>query len=216
MIALFILFACTSNVVVQGQSPCSISGVNFYPQTAYAGQTVTVVSQVIFMCGPSYNNVWKVRVDLSNSAHNITSTNSVQYVYASYANTRINVTDTFTAPQKKGVLTLAVNVYVMAQSSSKIFASWSSALAIQVRPVAVTYTTTTSRVPSTTTPSSTTVTLSTNSTTASGFSLSTDQAYMILAIVFSVLFVVVVMVRLKQTLRGKTWDNIDSLGPGPT
>jgi len=216
MIALFILYACTSNVVVQAQSPCSISGVDFYPQTAYPGQTVNVISQVIFSCGPGYNTVWKVRVDFSNSEYNITSTNSVQHVYASYANTRINVTDTFTAPQKTGALTLDASVYVMSQSSGKIFASWASVLEIQVQPVAVATTTSSTRVPNTTTRAPTPVTLTTNSTTtATAFFLSTDQVYMILAVVLSVLFIAVVVVRLRQTLRGKTRDNIDSSGPGP-
>lgn len=223
MTALFILFIFTSNVPVQAQTPCSISNVNFYPQTAYAGQLVGIISQVIFTCGPSYNNVWRVRVDLSNSTSNIASTNSVQHVYAGYTNTAINVTDTFTAPQKEGLLRLNVHAYIMAQSSNKIFASWSSTLEIQVQPVAVAYTTTTSTPVlattvqlATTARPATTVSLTTSSTTPSGFSLSTDQVYMLLAIVFSVLLVVAVMVRLKQRLRKNTRDDFGSLGTGPT
>ena len=217
MIALIILCVFVSNVSVQAQTPCSISGVNFYPRSAYAGQITSVVSQVIFTCGPSYNYVWKVEVDLFNSAHNITSTNSVQSIYASYTNTVINVTNTFMAPPEKGLLSLDVHAYIIAQSSSKIFASWSSTLTIQVQPVAATYTTTTSSpVPATTTQSATTVTFTTNPTTQTGFSLSTDQIYMILTGVLSVLFVIVVAVRLKQTLRKNTRDYIDDLEPGPT
>jgi len=203
MIALIILCFFASNVSVQAQNPCSISRVNFYPQTAYAGQMVTVTSQVIFTCGPSYNYVWKVRVDLSNSAYNITSTNSVQSVYASYANTAINVTDSFVAPPTGGLLSLDVHAYIMAQSSGKIFASWSSTLEIQVHSIAVYTTTTSTPVPITTTQAATTVALTTYSMTQSGFSLSTDQIYLISTIVLSVLFVIVVAFRLRQTLRKK-------------
>lgn len=216
MIALIILCIFASDVPVQAQTPCSISRVNFYPQTAYAGQMVSIISQVIFTCGPSYNYVWKVQVYVSNSAYNITSTNSVQSVYASYANTAINVTDSFTAPPKEGLLSLDVHAYIMTQSGSKIFASWSSTLKIQVQPVAATYTTTTSTpVPITTTQPVTRVTLTTSPTTQSGFSLSTGQIYMILTIVLSVLFIIAVAVRIKQTLRKDT-RSYDSLEPGPT
>jgi hypothetical protein len=204
MIALIILCIFTSDMSVQAQTPCSISKVNFYPQTAYAGQTVSVISQVIFTCGPSYDYVWKVRVDIFNSAYNITSTSSVQSVYASYKNTAINVTNTFTAPPKKGLLNLGAHAYIIAQSSGNIFASWSSTLKIQVQTVAAAYTTTTSTpLPITTTGAAKTVTLTTIPTTSSGSSVSTDQIYMILAIVLSILFVVAVTVRLKQTLRKK-------------
>jgi len=217
MFALIILCIFVSKMSVEAQSPCSISGVNFYPRPAYAGQMTSVVSRVIFTCGPSYNYVWKVEVNLFNSAYNITSTNSVQSVYASYTNTVINVTNTFRAPPEKGLLSLDVHAYIIPQSSTKIFASWSSTLTIQVQPVAATITTTTSSsVPTTTTQPTTTVTYTTNSTTQSGFTLSTDQIYMILTVVLSVLFVIVVAVRLKQTLRKNTRDYIDDLEPGPT
>jgi len=217
MIALSLLFIFTNNVAVHGQSPCSISEVKFYPRTAYAGQTTNIISKVIFICGPSYNNVWQVRVDLHNSVNNIKTTSSVQYVYASYANTAINVTDTFTAPQKAGVLILGVNAYIIEQYSGKIFASWSSMLTIQVQQGTVTYTTTTSTsVPRTTLQPSTTVTLTTNSTIAGGFSLSVNQLYLILAVVFSLLFVVVVAVRLNQRLRKKTQADLNTYRRGPT
>ena len=215
MIALLILCVSTSYMSAQAQTPCSISEVNFYPKTAYTGQTVSIISQVIFTCGPSYDYVWKVRVDLFNSAYNITSTNSVQSVYASYKNTAINVTNTFRAPQRKGLLSLDVHAYIMAQSSGKIFASWSSTLKIQVQSVAAYTTTTSTPLPITTTPSATKVTLTTSPTTKSGFSLSTGQTYMILTMVFSILFVIVVTVRVKQTLRKNT-DYRDNLKHGPT
>jgi len=217
MIALSLLFIFTNNVAVHGLSPCSISEVKFYPQTAYAGKATSIISKVIFICGPSYNNVWQVRVDLHNSANNIKTTNSVQYVYASYANTAINVTDTFTAPQKTGVLILWVNAYIIGQYSGKIFASWSSTLTIQVQPGTVTYTTTTSTsVSRTTSQSSTIATLSTNSTIASGFTLSMDRLYLILTVVFSLLFIVVVAVRLNQRLRKKTQADLNTHRRGAT
>jgi len=217
MAALFILLVvATSSADVQAQSPCSISGVNFYPQPAYAGQTVSITTQVTFICGPSYENVWKVRIDISNTALGITSTNSTQYVYASYANTRTNVTNIFTAPQKDGELTLGVTAYVIAQSNGKVYASTSSALTIHVLPVAVTYTTTTQAHPPSTTMQASTSALTTSSITESGFSLSTDQIYMILALVLTVFFIVAVATRLRKTLRDKPSDRIGTIGPGPT
>jgi len=161
--------------------------------------------------------VWKVRIDISNTALGIASTNSTQYVYASYANTRTNVTNIFTAPQKDGELTLGVTAYVIAQSNGKVYASTSSALTIHVLPIAATYTTTTkAHPPSTTIQESTTATLTTSSITEGGFSLSTDQIYMILALVLTVLFIVAVATRLRKTLRDKTSISIDTMGPGPT
>ena len=216
IIALITLFIFTSTVAVQAPTPCSISAVNFYPQTAYAGQTATVISQVIFTCGPSYNNVWKVRVQLSNSQYNITSTSTVQSIYAGYTNTAINITNTFKAPTKAGLLSLNVNAYVMEQSSSAVFASWSSTLKIQVQAIAPTVTASTSTpLPSTTTPAYSTVTLATLAT-QSGFSLSTDEIYTIIAIVLVALFVIVVTVRLKQTLRKYTHDSTDDPKLAPT
>jgi len=216
LITVLCIFA--SNVSVQAQTPCSISRVNFYPETAYAGQTVSIISQVIFTCGPSYNYVWKVQVDLSNSAYNITSTNSVQSVYASYSNTAINVANSFIAPSTGGLLSLDVHAYIMAQSTGQIFASWSSTLEIQVHSVTTAYTTTISKhAPITTTQPATTVALTTYSMTQSGFSLSTDQIYLISIVVLSVLFVIVAAFRLRQTLRKNTPKYDDHrLGPGPT
>ena len=215
MTALFImLLTTTGTAVVCAQSPCSISAVGFYPQTAIAGQTVNITSQVTFICGPSYENVWKVRVDISNTEYNIASTNSTQYVYASYAHTQTNVTNIFMAPQKKGDLNLLVNVYVIAQSSGKVYASTSSALTVQVQPGAVTNTTTTStRASSTTTQTSATSTLTTYSITESGFPLSTDQIYILFAVLLSVLFIVVVVVRLKRTIRGRAQDSTGTIDP---
>jgi len=209
IIALITLCIFTNTVAVQAPTPCSISAVNFYPQTAYEGQTASVTSQVVFTCGPSYNNVWKVRVQISNFQYNITSTSTVQSIYAGYTNTAVNVTNTFKVPMKAGPLSLGVNVYVMEQSSSTIFASWSSTLKIQVQAIAPTVTTSTSApLPSTTAPAYTTVTLATLAT-QSGFSLSTDEIYTIIAIVLVALFVIVVIIRLKQTLRKYTHDSRD-------
>jgi len=219
MIALLVLLAITtSNASVYAQSPCSISGVNFYPQTAYTGQTVSITTQVAFICGPSYENVWRVRVDISNSTYNIASTNSTQYVYASYANTRTNVTNTFTAPQKNGALSLVVTSYIIAQSSGKMVASSSSALNIQVQPSTVTYTTSTSTQTQsiTTSQPSTTFSLTTNSTTESGFSISTDQIFTILAVVLIILFIAVAASRFKRMIRGTGPDNVGTMGPAPT
>ena len=215
MIALLILSTVVGSTVgVHAQSPCSISGVDFYPQLAYTGHLVSVTTQVTFICGPSYENVWRVRVDISNSAYNIIATNSTQYVYASYANTRTNVTNTFTAPPKKGALTLDVTAYIIAQSSGKVVASSSSALNIQVQPSTVTYTTTTpTHIQSTTIMQPpTTFTLTTYSITGSGFPLSTDQIFAILAVVLTVLFVTVAVSRFKRTL-GKDLDNESTTGP---
>ena len=94
MVALFLLLAFGQSVAVHAQTACSIFEVTFYPQTAYPGQMTNIVTQVKFTCGPAYDNVWKVRVDLSNSANSISSSNSVQYIYASYADTLVNVTNT--------------------------------------------------------------------------------------------------------------------------
>jgi len=218
MIALLILSTVAASTVgVRAQNPCSISGVDFYPQSAYTGHLVSVTTQVTFICGPSYENVWRVRVDISNSAYNIISTNSTQYVYASYANTRTNVTNSFTAPQKRGALTLDVTAYIIAQSSGKVVASSSSALNIQVQPSAVTYTTTTpTHIQSATTMQPpTTFALTTYSIAGSGFPLSTDQVFAILAVVLTVLFLAVAVSRFKRTLDRDPAD-VSTMRPGPT
>ena len=213
--AIIILCILISEMPVRAQTPCSISRVNFYPQTAYAGETVSVISQVIFTCGPAYNYVWTVRVELSNPEHNITSTGAVPSVYASYQNTVINVTNTFTAPSGGGPLSLSAHVFIISQATGVIFASSSSTLNIQVQPVATAYTTPTSPVQVTTTSPAPTTSLTTSSMTQSGFSLSMDQVYVILTMALIVLFVVVIAVRLRQTLR-KSRGGTPKPGPPAT
>ena len=207
LVALFLLLAFGQGVAVHAQTACSIFEVTSYPQTAYPGQTTSIVTRVKFTCGPAYDDMWKVRVDLSNSPNSLSSSNSVQYVYASYANTLVNVTNTFTAPQVSGILTFDVNAYVIAQSSGTVVASWPSTVSMQILPGATVTETTTVTTPL----PPTTITETVTSTTTAALSLSSDQLFGMLTVVFVILFVAMIVIRLRHKLTKKTSSQSDSL-----